>query len=213
MINVWSFDIKDFEITEYEKKLGGLPDKIREEITSYKYFKDRKSRLIAKLLVRKAVASTTGAETLLTQWKRDKNNKPYISGWLPFSISHSENHVVVAFGADLQIGIDIEFQKPIDVDSLITSFSKEEIDFIGGSENKNKCFYEIWAKKEAVLKALGIGIVNGLNEFSCLKNSVRYQGHHLHFSKLNIHPDYICYLASHTYVKNLLVRKLSMADL
>lgn len=91
-----------------------------------------------------------------------------------FSMAHSGAFLVLAFSLS-PIGIDLEKKRKVKAVSLAKKFfSKEEIDFIF-SEGKTKVeekFFQLWTAKEAVLKADGRGITEGLRKtVATIKNN------------------------------------------
>jgi 4'-phosphopantetheinyl transferase len=89
----------------------------------------------------------------IDNWKRTTYNKPYVEGVeFNFSISHSGNKVVVAFSKKT-IGIDIEEIKPVSLSDFTPVMREEELN----SFTDLSAFYRLWAQKEAVIKAEGLG--------------------------------------------------------
>jgi len=93
-------------------------------------------------------------------------------------------------------GVDIEKVTGLNYIDLMTCFDPSEQNFILKSDNPRKTFYEIWVKKEAVLKAIGVGILNGLEKFSCLSDCVNQSSIDWYFTKLLFPDDYMAYLCS-----------------
>jgi phosphopantetheinyl transferase len=78
----------------------------------------------------------------------DMAGKP-ISRWALFwSISHSQDHVLVGV-SNQPIWVDIEVIRPRD-ESLFDSFSQQEWDILG--ERAWESFYILWSAKEALVK-------------------------------------------------------------
>lgn len=91
--------------------------------------------------------------------------KPYLPGYdLSFSLSRTKNMFAFVIGKNDQIlGIDIEQIKPeIDFLSIaLNYFGTEEQKTVFSSRNaeaQKLIFFEIWTRKEALLKALGVGL-------------------------------------------------------
>jgi 4'-phosphopantetheinyl transferase len=98
-----------------------------------------------------------------------ETGKPFIPGFdLTFSLSRTKNMFAFVIGKNDQIlGIDIEQIKPeIDYKNIsLNYFSIEEQLSILSFKNiadQKRTFFEIWTRKEALLKALGAGINNNL---------------------------------------------------
>jgi 4'-phosphopantetheinyl transferase len=101
--------------------------------------------------------------------------KPFIPGEdLPFSLSRTKNLFAFVVGKSNQfLGIDIEQIKPeIDFASIAYNyFSVREQQMVLSQSNitdQKRIFFEIWTRKEALLKAIGIGLNTDLNKVQVL---------------------------------------------
>jgi 4'-phosphopantetheinyl transferase len=186
---------------------------LRNEILQYRFWEDQRARLTARLLIRKAILATNYPLDLLHGWQRDPGNKPFIPGWLPFNISHSGSYVVLAFGHVSTLGIDIELRQDIDFLSLIDNFADSEVEFISNAEHSRTAFYSIWVKKEAILKSIGTGIVNGLKKVDCTQETVLYSGKEWRFTHIDINKDYVCWLASENKEEEVYIREFNCHEL
>ena len=80
-----------------------------------------------------------------------------------FNVSHSDDLVLLA-RCEKEIGVDVEHAvKEIDRDLIDYVCNSGEVSYINQSD-KNKAFYTLWTKKEAVLKLEGIGLTNKLKD-------------------------------------------------
>jgi len=90
---------------------------------------------------------------LLQKIEYGYNGKPYILNWQSFSISHAKNYVVLAFGTNQEIGIDIEFHKErLPTKNMLSFLLPTEQNFIEKSSNPKAAFFIIWTRKEAFSK-------------------------------------------------------------
>lgn len=96
--------------------------------------------------------------------------KPRIkkSSSLFFNMSHTKNLTLVAV-SDSEVGIDTEFVKANFAyeDIIKDNFSEFEILQIqkaASCREKTFLFYNFWTKKEAILKFLGLGIIDDLRD-------------------------------------------------
>jgi 4'-phosphopantetheinyl transferase len=81
---------------------------------------------------------------------------------LQFNVSHSHGHGLVALSCDAQIGVDLEFERKDPEFILLASTVLSDIQFaefikIPAAEQANS-FYRMWTRKEAVSKAIGMGL-------------------------------------------------------
>lgn len=79
-------------------------------------------------------------------------------GW-HFNVSHSSDWLLIAIGRG-PVGIDLEWINPDfpfqDVSQL--SFSPDEQQYIESCSDLCGCFYQLWTRKEALVKATGKGM-------------------------------------------------------
>lgn len=93
---------------------------------------------------------------------------------LQFSVSHSAGRVLLAFSREILVGIDIErVRGTADCDAIAARFfgptERSALAKITGRD-RTEAFFACWTRKEAVLKAVGLGISRGLGqvEVTCL---------------------------------------------
>jgi 4'-phosphopantetheinyl transferase len=122
---------------------------------------------LSKLLGKKAKSISLG---------ESEHGKPFVPGLdLPFSISRTRNLFAFAVGHSNQfLGVDIEQIKPeIDITNISRNYfsDKEQqlISSLKNSDDQKRTFFEIWTRKEALLKAIGIGINTELHKVQVLE--------------------------------------------
>lgn len=94
--------------------------------------------------------------------------KPYFKQpqGLFFNISHSADWTVIAL-SDSEVGVDIQFKRPVDVNSAARAFTPAERGQIeAAGEAAQELFYRYWTAKESYLKAIGTGLNQPLSSFS-----------------------------------------------
>jgi 4'-phosphopantetheinyl transferase len=89
---------------------------------------------------------------------------------LSFNLSNSGELVLIAAGGGRAVGMDVEKLRPLpDLLNIARRFfSPGEVrDILALSEDKrNEAFFAVWTRKEAFLKATGVGLAFPLAEFS-----------------------------------------------
>ena len=89
---------------------------------------------------------------------------------LEFNLSHSANQALLAVNLTHPIGVDIEKIQP-DVEHLALAarfFAQAELAMLQAIPEKSdqiNAFYQIWAQKEAFIKAIGLGLSYPLRDF------------------------------------------------
>jgi 4'-phosphopantetheinyl transferase len=96
--------------------------------------------------------------------------KPFLrDNELQFNMSHSGDVVVIGVTRGRQIGVDVEMVRPIKDFSSIArlNFTKQECELIEATPTASQqyVFFRSWARKEAVIKAVGKGLSIPLNTF------------------------------------------------
>ena len=96
----------------------------------------------------------------------DESGVPYVDqrgqGRLPLSLSISHRGdwglAAIALVSGARIGADIETVEPRDPALVRQFFSESEADCVAGGGDVNRTVARIWSAKEAVLKAMGVGL-------------------------------------------------------
>lgn len=101
------------------------------------------------------------------------HQKPYLKHpqltLLNFNLAHSDNKALYAIAFQQKIGIDIEKIKPCHQAQIAKRYFTQQENTQLNSLPQNQqlqAFYECWAKKEAVIKAAGLGLALPLSSFS-----------------------------------------------
>lgn len=91
---------------------------------------------------------------------RIRNQKPILKSGpkFDFNLAYTGGTVVCAASTAFNIGIDVEAYREIDVFSLKPRFSANEWRIIESADLPSKCAIDFWVRKEAVLKACGLGL-------------------------------------------------------
>jgi len=102
-----------------------------------------------------------------------KNDKPVVTNAgdnLRFNLSHSHDMALIAISQSFEVGADIERIRPLpNMQNLaVRNFSSCEHDSLldHPESERGKPFYDIWTRKEAVIKANGAGLKIPLRDFT-----------------------------------------------
>jgi 4'-phosphopantetheinyl transferase len=152
-----------------------LSDYEKTRADRFKYESDYNCYISVHALLRKELSKILNKNAKSLKIGESKYGKPYLIGVnLPFSISKTKYSFAFAIGKAVQyLGIDIEQIKP-DLDFISVAknyFSNREQQLIfsmGKTDDQKRTFFELWTRKEAVLKAIGIGLNTELNEVNVL---------------------------------------------
>jgi 4'-phosphopantetheinyl transferase len=133
---------------------------------------DRRHFVVARALLRNILSAYSRCEPRAVLFAYSPYGKPSLVGGQPlrFSISYSGGHALYAVTLERDIGIDIEYKRPIrDADQIVERFfsREEKLAFHSLLEgSKDRAFLNCWTRKEAYLKALGTGLSHPLDAFS-----------------------------------------------
>lgn len=88
---------------------------------------------------------------------------------LHVNLSHSRGLVAVAASRRAAVGVDVEAERAEDVSDLYaTTLSARERREVERVDPAHALFFRLWTRKEALLKALGIGLTDRLREIDVL---------------------------------------------
>lgn len=94
---------------------------------------------------------------------------PFAASPLEFNVSHSGDWVVLAFARGLPLGIDVEEHRELEFSEIVNAFfspPEREIWSTVPLPDHTSAFFSAWTRKEAYLKALGLGLFKALDSFS-----------------------------------------------
>jgi 4'-phosphopantetheinyl transferase len=139
----------------------------QEELTRADRFRfdvDRERYIIGHGMLRMLLSRYTGMDPKAVKTLRGKYGKPYMEDRsVHFNLSDTKDAVLIAFAKE-EIGADLETMTRT-VDHLQVAehyFTPAEIAWIKSSDDSKRRFLELWTRKEAVLKASGVGIMEDL---------------------------------------------------
>jgi phosphopantetheinyl transferase len=173
--------------------------------TSFAFWKDRLRTEVGLVLTERLLTNAGVDEQQLQSLTRNKFGRPYLPNVnVDFNVSHSENIVVAAFSTTRSIGIDIEYIRPVEPAVYENFFHPWERSVIDSANTLNT-FFELWTKKESLLKARGVGFQVDpatVNIFESTDN----------FHRVQI-PDYTCFVCSTFPCENVVVDYCQLSDL
>ena len=142
-----------------------LSDEELERAAQFRFAADRQRFVAAHVALRLALAEETGERPEALRFTRSAFGKPSLSGWprVRFSLSHSLGLGLLAIGERGPLGADVELLRPIP-DALalaaqhFTDSENEALLALPAAEREH-AFLTCWTRKEACLKAIGLGLV------------------------------------------------------
>jgi 4'-phosphopantetheinyl transferase len=153
----------DLDIAEL---LSMLPSTCEKSILKYHQKKDQINSLIGKLLLRKLSLEVNHYNDFLDLKIDCKTGRPFLSDYIDFNISHSDNLVACALTINAKVGIDVELIRSIDFSEFNEVFNIEEM-----KEVNRDSFFKLWTRKESALKAIGLGFALDPKKINCSLSS------------------------------------------
>lgn len=147
-----------------------LTDEERERAERYRHAEDRNRFIMGRAVLRLIASAAEGTAAPEVAIRPSRYGRPEMEGsTLSVNVSHSGAWVLVAAGDALSVGVDVEQRSPdVDVDgvseAVFSEWERETLLQYPHSEQV-EYFFDIWARKEACIKADGRGIQFGLQRF------------------------------------------------
>lgn len=121
--------------------------------------------------LRRVLAEQLGCSPAAIRLSHGRAGKPILEGGrghLDFNIAHSGGEAVIALANNAAVGVDIELLRPIaDVESLARLvFSDVELRELELAPDPALAFLKGWTRKEAYVKALGLGLTAPLRDIT-----------------------------------------------
>jgi 4'-phosphopantetheinyl transferase len=137
---------------------------------------DRDRYMFARAMLRRILSSYLGSRPEELNFATNEYGKPFIiapgGNDISFSLSHSQDMVLVAITRGTPVGVDVEWLREIsDAYGIVNRFfSIEEREYLNSLCLSDFCeeFFCCWTMKEAYLKGIGKGLSFPLDRFSVI---------------------------------------------
>lgn len=141
----------------------------RQRAQRFRRAADRQASIAARGALRILLAGYSGIPAAALEFGYSATGKPHAAdAGVAFNVSHSGDWVVLAFGRNRQVGVDIEkIRRDVEVQAIAGRyFSVEEQSALGAAPDAYAAFFQLWAKKEAYVKASGSTLFRELGRCS-----------------------------------------------
>jgi 4'-phosphopantetheinyl transferase len=173
-VHVWSTKISALAVEE-PRFFGMLDARERERALRFRFAWDRSAYVISHGVLRELLARYVGRAPEALEFGVGEWGKPYLleaSGCcstVAFNLSHSADFALIALARNRAVGVDVErWNVESNFDEIAeTCFSGAERAQLRSLAPKRRDagFHAGWTRKEAYIKALGVGISAGLDYF------------------------------------------------
>lgn len=172
-IHVWlvSLEPPDAQLRALTETLDAAE---RDRAARYRFERDRRRFTAARGVLRAVLGAYLDTSPANIAFAYGPHGKPSLAPSaghpaLQFNISHSETRALIALTRDGELGVDIEYMRPLDdMDAIArTVFSGHERAILAALDDtrRHEAFYACWARKEAYIKAIGRGLSFPLDSF------------------------------------------------
>jgi 4'-phosphopantetheinyl transferase len=130
----------------------------------------QRRHLLAHAALRRLLADKLNCAPQAITFALGPHGKPMVpSAPIHFNLSHSGELALVALCEHAEVGVDIERIRPVSnvlalAKRFFTPGEYAELSSLGPAAQPDG-FFKLWTQKEALLKATGLGIANGLKRF------------------------------------------------
>lgn len=219
-LHIWEVDVDYHSYRKYKKCINILSCEESNKLLNLRVQKSKWEFVISRLALKILLSKYTGINVYNIDLSYNKYGKPFIkNNPLYFNLSHSNKKTVIVF-CNEEVGVDLEYIiKEItinDIAPLVLS-SREQNMLLGVTGlSKIRKFFEIWTKKEALLKAMGVGL--GAYDLTSLEYEMsacfEEQNNALILNKWNLKlvdlqtTDYICHVCyAYNQMKTIIYNK------
>lgn len=144
---------------------GCLSRAERDRAGRFVFARDRERFVAAHVALRQLLSSHTGVAASELEFVQGEAGKPSLvrPAGVQFNLSHSKSVALIAIGtADVEIGVDVEVVRPMpDAQAMAASyFTEAEQRALAAlpPARRERAFLTCWTRKEACLKAIGLGL-------------------------------------------------------
>jgi 4'-phosphopantetheinyl transferase len=169
-VHIWAWDYSGSS-SRFPKYLEILSIDERERLNRYRFSADKLRFAVSRARLRTLIAGYLNCDSARIKFDRGPHGKPRLNAEisaarLMFNLSTTARMTIVAIALDDPLGVDLEEILPLDTDVERSLSVREQSDLLSISgESRLKAFYECWTRKEAILKAEGLGLTVPLDSF------------------------------------------------
>lgn len=163
-VHLWCCRV-DLHAMEAAERRGILSEEERARAERFHDAKARIAFVVARNWLRRVLALYVPVPPPQLRFGETAFGKPFLAsahGGRPvaFNLSHSGELAIVAVAQDMPVGIDIERIRPVSADLLAGCLAPRELAMLAAltPELREESFIRCWTRKEACLKAIGVGL-------------------------------------------------------
>lgn len=139
-----------------------ISPKRQDKIRKYMQVSSQRLSLYAALTARMGISLLTGIPASRLAFQADSGQKPVCISApdADFNFSHTQNAILCCVSSKDPAGADIERLRAAPLKIMRRFYHPEETEYVtqGSEQEQSQRFFEIWTKKEAYSKQLGLGL-------------------------------------------------------
>ena len=172
-LHVWRVDL-DLPPAALDQLADWLSEDERRRAQRFLRPADRRQFVVSHAAVRGILGQYLGVspervETAIGPGGKPDLAPPLSSLPLRYNLSHSAGMAMVALALDREVGVDVERVRSfIDVESIVQRYfapGERAVWQTLSDGERLPAFFRCWTRKEAYLKARGVGLASGLDQF------------------------------------------------
>ena len=134
------------------------------------YDRHRRRYTVAQAHLRRVLAQLTCTRPEKIEFRFGEHGKPFLPAGPSFNQSHSEERIMIGVATEGRLGVDIEEIREVRYMMAIAdkNFGADEAARMHAAPHRERqeLFFRLWTRKEAFLKAVGVGLTHPLRTFS-----------------------------------------------
>lgn len=173
VIQVWKLAL-DLEAAQVARLAATLQPDEHAHAKSFRFDVHRNRYIVGRAALRQVLGRTLDMPPSHVRFRYTDRGKPELDhtmnqAW-QFNLSHSAHLALIAVARGRRLGVDIELveHNMLDLEGVARIFSDDEQAAIKAlpAERQTEGFFRCWVRKEAYVKAQGLGITCELKDFS-----------------------------------------------
>jgi 4'-phosphopantetheinyl transferase len=172
-LHVWFVDLNPAApLAEEKERLLSAEELSR--AARFVFPRDRRRYVGAHVALREILGSYLEKSGVEVRLIAGPHGKPSLDApgdsWLQFNLAHSHEGALIACARGLEVGIDLEWiRENVDADLIVaSSFSADERAewAVLSAAERHTAFFAGWVRKEAYVKALGVGLSHPASSYT-----------------------------------------------
>lgn len=147
-----------------------LSDAEQARASRFKFAQHARQHRVCRAMVRRILANACTCDAKALPWSQAPQGKPVLTHHTPlhFNVTHSADWVLLATSATVEVGIDMEMLNHQGHASTLDASILSPSEHLGHAEAPANAeqMLRTWVRKEACLKALGVGLTVGMSDLT-----------------------------------------------